>query len=883
MAGDHERGLPSGVVTFLFTDVEGSTQLWAADADAMDASLRMHDEIIRRTVESNGGFVFTTAGDSFAVAFAQASAAVDAAVAAQDALAAAQWPGPALKVRMGVHLGEVEERGGDYFGPVVNACARVEDAGHGGQVLITDAVRVVIDRDDVRELGSHQLRDLPHPMPLYQVGEGDFGSLRGLVGVRDSLPVRRTRLIGCDNAIAELRPLLLTERLVTLVGPGGIGKTSLAIETAGRLSAEFSGGVHFADLATVSDPGDIVAAICRGVQLAVTTAPYEQLTQFLSSTDNLIIVDNCEHLIDAVSDLVDRLLDDVPTLRLLATSREHLDLDGERVVRVAPLPSDVGGAAVRLFVERVVASSPEFDPSPADLERISAICARLDGLPLAIELAAGRARTMSIAEIESGLADRFALLAGGRRGKLRRQQTIRATINWSIELLEPIERTVLSRLAVFTGPFSSAGVAAVSGHTPAATSDVLASLTAQSLVQRAADVAGEARFRLLETIREWGLEDLTRHGVLGDVRDLHAQWHLSLAESLTPMEFIAFVSEGEEATVDAIAAAAHLGDTDPEGAAILLGPHMRSLAETGSAAMVQALQRASRAAGWTRVPCRQWVAEHHLQMDLMQGFPFDDPPPDDDGSFEWRYLVGGAPFDDCGMVGWYRTWLTPERVVRNARASAPVGSGTDASLIRAFGLANAVIAFTHLGYFDEAIEAFEKSRHLFAGAGASQATTLIETLSLATAAMNLDLDLRDTVAAAELERSLGHTRLGRLRVATILAAPDDRRRAVAQTARDHCHGRYPAEESAFLAVLGFYALADDDRDRARFLSETVVPRTAATFTLKRHNLIRAGGEPLDLIADQRHHQKMLAAELDNVGVAELNRRKLRDEVARILD
>jgi predicted ATPase/class 3 adenylate cyclase len=882
MSGGDEQRLPSGVVTFLFTDVEGSTQLWAADSTAMGESLRVHDAIVRSAVEARGGFVFTTAGDSFAVAFAQASAAVDAAAGIQSTLAQAEWPGPSLRVRIGLHLGEAEERGGDYFGPVVNACARVEAAGHGGQVLITDAVRSVIDRDDLSDLGAHQLRDLPQPLQLFQVGGGDFGTLRGLVGARDSLPTRRTRLLGRDPAIAELRPLLLTERLVTLVGPGGIGKTSLAVETAGQLSGEFSGGVHFADLAPVSNPDDIIAAICRGVQLTVTNSPYEQLTRFLSETESLIIVDNCEHLIDDVAEIIDHLLGDVPTLRLLATSREHLDLDGERVVRVEPLPSDVGSAAVRLFVERVVATSPEFDPTDANLERISAICARLDGLPLAIELAAGRARSMSVAEIETGLADRFALLAGGRRGKLRRQQTIRATIDWSIELLESVECMALARLAVFAGPFSLAGAAAVAEQTVVATSDMLSSLTAKSLVQRGADVDGEARFHLLETIREWGFEEMVRQGVLGDVRDLHARWHLSVAESLTAMEFIAFRGEGEAAKVDAVAAAAHLGETDPESAAILLGMHMRGMVETGSAAMTQGFQRAARSAGWTRFPCRQWLAEHVVRMDLMDGLPFDDPPPFDDGSFEWRFIVGGAEHDNAGMAGWYRTWLSPGRVVNETRELSPIGADPEARLIRAFGLANAVLAFTHLGYFEEAIESFEESSRLFDIAWRGRATTWVEIFSLATSAMYLGVDLSETAAAAELGRRPGHTVLDRLGEALVLTAPDDRRLAVAQTARDHCLGRYPAEESAFLAVLGFYALADGDNDRARLLSETIVLRTPATLTLKRHNLIRARGGSLDLIADQRHHQQALAAELDIVGVSDLNRRKLHDELTRLL-
>ena len=485
---------PSGVVTLLFTDVEGSTRLWAADIKAMSASLQVHDEIIRQAVDAQGGYVFATAGDSFAVAFSKASEAFAAAVEMQRALAAATWPGPELRVRIGLHLGEAEERGGDYFGPVVNAAARVEAAGHGGQILLTDAVASVVDQAGLVDLGEHQLRDLPSPLRLWQAGAAVFPALRGVVRSLDTLPVRRTRLIGREREVSEVRARVGESRLVSLVGPGGIGKTSLAVEVAGRLGAEFDGGVHFADLASVNDPDGIVAALCRGVQLVVSSAPYEQLCQHLSAKRMLIVVDNCEHLIDDVAELVDRLLDDVPQLRLIVTSREHLDLDGETLVPVGPLESSVDSPAVRLFVERAIALSPAFTPNDRDLETISSICTRLDGLPLAIELAAGRVMTMGLADIERGLSDRFTLLAGSRRGKLRRQQSLRATIDWSIELLHDDERLLLARLAVIAGPFAL-DVAAAVGEMPASgAATLMSSLLAKSLVTRADDIAGEARF-----------------------------------------------------------------------------------------------------------------------------------------------------------------------------------------------------------------------------------------------------------------------------------------------------------------------------------------------------------------------------------------------------
>ncbi|MFT5204094.1 MAG: putative ATPase/class 3 adenylate cyclase [Candidatus Aldehydirespiratoraceae bacterium] len=876
---------PSGVVTFLFTDVEGSTRLWAEDADAMSASLQAHDTILRGSFESRGGFVFTTAGDSFAVAFAKTTLAVEAAIASQEALANAVWPGPALRVRMGLHLGEAEERGGDYFGPVVNACARVEAAGHGGQVLVTGAVHSILDRDDTQDLGSHRLRDLPESMRLFQVGAGDFAALRGLVSARDSLPPRRTRLLGRDREIAELSALVAAERLVTLVGPGGIGKTSLAVEAAGRVSAQFSGGVHFADLAPVSDPDEIVVALCRGVQLSTTTTPYEELRRHLSTQDTLVIVDNCEHIIDDVAEVVDRLLSDVPNLHLLATSREHLDLDGERVVRVGPLASEVGSAAVRLFVERVVASNADFNPTAADLELISAICSRLDGLPLAIELAAGRARSMSLTEIETGLSDRFALLAGSRRGKLRRQQTLRAAFDWSIELLEPAERDLLACLAVFLAPFSLPAAAAVGAQTTHAATDAVASLTAKSLVERVDDSEGEARYRLLETVREWGLEELARQSLLREVRDRHAHWYVQVAESMDHFEWATIGDSQAERVVDAMAAAGHLRDTDLGGAALILTLCRNALVENGFGPAAREIQVAARAQGLLRLPVRQWSTDHATRMDLMDGLPYDDPPPEDDGTFEWRYQVGGERFENAGLSGWYRTWLSPGRVVKETRALPPAAADDEAQLIRAFGLANAVIAFVHMGYFEEAVEAFDESRRIFSQLGRRPATIGVEVTSFAAAGICLGIDLRQSGSGDE---SLRGNHVLRQQARTILKhAPEERQVALALTARKHCLGRYPGEESAYLSCLGFYAITDGDLERGAWLSDTLVARTPATFSLKRHNLIRARGESLDLIADQRHHQIALQAESATAdgaqAVSDLNRRKLHDEIARILD
>jgi predicted ATPase len=664
------------MVAFLLSDIEGSTRLWAADPDAMSASLKTHDSVLREAIGSHGGVVFATGGDSFAAAFGAASAAVDAARDAQAALSSADWPGPELRVRIGIHVGEAEERGGDYFGPVVNTTARVEAAGHGGQILITDAVLVVVATDDVTDLGSHRLRDLPEPIHLFQLGSGEFGALRGVQGARDSLPSRRTRLIGRDKEVGELVGLLRSGRIVTVVGPGGIGKTSLAVEAAGKVSGLFPAGAHFVDLASVTDGADVVGAVCRGVRLAAGATPYDELVSFLSGSAALLVIDNCEHVIDDAAEVIDRLLGDLETVSILATSREHLDLDGEQILALGSLEPG-GSSAARLFVERVVAVRPDFDPDEHDLAGISKICARLDGLPLAIELAAGRARTMSLAEIEDRLDDRFSLLAGGKRGKLRRQQTLGATLDWSIELLEPEEADLLARLAVYVSGFDTEGAEAVM---PAATGDItelVASLAAKSLVQRIADEGSRARYRILETVREWGMEDLSRLQLLREVRDLHAQRYLNAHLQLDVIDLNSYSTalRWEPELADLVAAMTHLCDDDPMGVAIMAAPHGRQFAEDGYGTLALEMLDAGRAAASGGREAQLWQTHRSMQMMM-------------------------------GLEGFYDSWVLPAAVVGLVESLVPPAADLNSSMLRAFGLQNACLSYFHLGRCEEALSAF---------------------------------------------------------------------------------------------------------------------------------------------------------------------------------
>ncbi len=520
--------MPSGTVTFLLTDVEGSTQLWAADSDAMSASRRVHDTILRAAIEGNGGHVFSTAGDSFAAAFARASDAVRAATEAQIALSGANWSGPSLRVRMGLHLGEADVRDGDYIGPAVNTAARVEAAGHGGQVLMTDAVRTAAGVTDVTDLGVRQLRDVAQPTRLFQLGEGTFAPWRVVEPARSNLPARPTPLMGRTEEIARICEFTGAHRLVTLTGAGGVGKTSLAVEVADAISPRFRDGVWFVDLAAVGDAGAVADAIATilGVSPQADTPIVEMLIGTLARKNLLLVLDNCEHVLKVTSDLAGQLLGEADGPQILATSREPLHARGEYEVPVLPLTVDeLVSPAVELFVERARAVRPNFalDDHPATAAAVLEICRRLDGLPLGIELAAARMAGMSVADVRDRLDDRFRLLESSG-GAPRRQQSLTDLVRWSYDLLDETERDVLARAAVFVGAFELDAFIGVYGD-----ADDLAVLRAfDRLVRSSLIVAhhgeGRVRYRLLETIRQFGIDELAASDRLERSRDQHARW-----------------------------------------------------------------------------------------------------------------------------------------------------------------------------------------------------------------------------------------------------------------------------------------------------------------------------------------------------------------------
>ncbi|HWQ11215.1 MAG TPA: tetratricopeptide repeat protein [Roseiflexaceae bacterium] len=639
--------LPSGTLTFLFTDIAGSTQLWERHPAWMRAALARHDALLRQAIESHGGQVFKSVGDGVYAVFADAPTALAAALAAQRALAAEPWdalaaddaPPPSddgvhtaanpdtadtaratlstIQVRMALHTGAAEARGGDYFGPALNRLARLLACAHGGQVLATLATAELL-RDQLppgvalRDLGLHRLRDVSRPEQVFQATAqdlpADFPPLRALEAPRHNLPTPPTSFVGRERELAELDTLLRRAgvRLLTLTGPGGTGKTRLALQTALALASRstpppeeragsasdadgnlFADGVWFVDLAPVREAALVLPAVTRalGVREAGGRPLQETLGDYLREKRLLLVLDNLEQVVDAAPELA-ALLAAAPGVKALATSRALLHLAGEREYAVPPLElppiddgrsattdrrrlqigeesgmADIGrwslvvgqSSAVRLFVERVQAVKPGFQLTQANVAVVAAICARLDGLPLAIELAAARIRLFTpealLARLSAHSGASLQVLTGGPRDVPARQQTLRDTIAWSYGLLTPEEQALFRRLAVFVGGWTleaAAELAACSvqraawpvprsdANVQSSTFDLLSSLVDKSLVQAREGPGGEPRFTMLETIREYALERLAAGGEEAAAREAHAASFLALAEAAEP-------------------------------------------------------------------------------------------------------------------------------------------------------------------------------------------------------------------------------------------------------------------------------------------------------------------------------------------------------------
>lgn len=538
---------PSGTVTFLFSDVAGSTRLWESDRRGMASSLASHDRILASAITAGGGYVFSTAGDSFAAAFSTPSAAVTAALEAQIGLLAESWEGPPILVRMGVHTGTSYERGGDYFGPDVNRANRVMTAANGGQILVSGATAelvadLIVAPMALEDRGLHPLKDLDRPEHLFEVRHPDLPPVSEPLRTAPiellHLPVQLSSFVGREAEVEQVTALVEESRLVTLTGVGGTGKTRLAIEVASRIESPFPDGVWMVGLADVSDPAHVVNEMAElwGLRPGEGMGLIQVIKAHLARRTLLIVLDNCEHVLEAAAGLAAELLASSPGLKILATSRETLGVPGEAVYRVPSLGlpgegSDLAGSeSVRLFVDRATQMKPGFRPSPDELEAIARICRRLDGIPLGIELAAARISTLTIFDLADRLDESFRVLTAASKTGVRRQRTMEAAIAWSYDLLGDEEAALFRRLSVFAGGFDLAAAEVMGGED---VFDLLDQLVDKSLV--IADHQDRlSRFRLLEPIRQYGGQRLIASGEWDETRLLHAEHFAAWVDAIEP-------------------------------------------------------------------------------------------------------------------------------------------------------------------------------------------------------------------------------------------------------------------------------------------------------------------------------------------------------------
>ncbi len=538
-------GLPSGTVTFLFTDIEGSTKLAQEQRETWEALRARHHAILRAAIESNNGYVFQIIGDAFCAAFHTGGDAINAAIKSQVDLQAENWGDAPIRVRMGIHTGKASvQENGDYVGYMtLSRVQRLMSAGHGGQVLLSLATEELVHDElteglELSDRGEWQLKGLIRPMHIYQLVipdlHEDFSPLRSTLVA--TLPsdeatslldrIVRGKLIGRERELVDSQAKLTSARLLTLIGPGGTGKTRLSLQIALDQLAFFKDGVWLVELAPLRDPGFIISTIASVFDVReIQNIPLMTLVlDYLRAKELLLVLDNCEHLVEASAQIADQLLHNCPNIKIITSSREALGIDGETVYRVPSLKDD---ESTRLFTERATKAEPRFQVTDENASFIAQICSRLDGIPLAIELAAARVKLLSPEQIAARLDDRFRLLTGGSRTALPRQQTLRALIDWSYQSLNEVEPRALHCLAAFSGGWSFEAAEAVIGESEAMNG--LLGLVHKSLVN-VEEQDGASRYRFLETIRQYAMEKLVESGEAVAVRDRHLEYVLNLAE-----------------------------------------------------------------------------------------------------------------------------------------------------------------------------------------------------------------------------------------------------------------------------------------------------------------------------------------------------------------
>ena len=549
---------PSGTVTFLFTDIEGSTKLARAHPETWETARARHHAILKSAIESNNGYIFQIIGDAFCGTFHKAGNALKAAIKAQQEFQSEPWGDATIRVRMGIHTGEAElQSDGQYEGYLtLSQVQRIMSAGHGGQILLTGATENLLrgqlpDRVELLDMGRHNFKDVPQAVRVFQVNapdlQSEFPPLRTFDILPNNLPAQLTSFVGREKELADVKRLLSDTHMLTLIGPGGTGKTRLSIQAANDVLSQYPDGVWLVDLAPILDPLLVprTTAISIGLRNEPQRPVIDMLCDYLAKKKMLIILDNCEHLVDACAQMSDRILHVALEVQILASSREALGIAGEVTYRVPSLGlPDVDNLpsleslsqyeAVKLFIDRATAAIPNFKVTNDNAPALAQICHRLDGIPLAIELAAAKIRVLGVEQIAKRLDDRFKLLTGGSRTAMERHQTLRATVDWSYNLLPPEEQALFRTLAVFLGGWTLEAVESVCGEALGDdVLEVLEQLINKSLVITE-DQQGTSRFRMLETIRQYANEKLVDSGESESLREKHLKFFLNLAETAEP-------------------------------------------------------------------------------------------------------------------------------------------------------------------------------------------------------------------------------------------------------------------------------------------------------------------------------------------------------------
>jgi predicted ATPase/class 3 adenylate cyclase len=550
---------PSGTVTFLFTDIEGSTRLAREHPDTWEAAQKRHHEILQNAIESHNGFVFLIIGDAFCAAFHKAGDALKAAYSAQQALQAQTWGDIRIRVRMGIHTGEAEVKGNQYHGYLtLSLVQRLMSVGHGGQVLVSGATENIL-RDQLphtlalRDMGVHNLKDMTQPVQVFQLVAADlpadFRPLRTIDFHPNNLPCQLTSFVGREKELTDMKKLLHDAHMLTLIGTGGTGKTRLAIQAASEVLDHYPDGVWLVELAPILDPLLVprTTAITIGLRDEPQRPVIDMLCDYLRNKRMLLILDNCEHLVDACARMAERILHISADTQILASSREALGIGGEVTYRVPSLGlPDLGHLppvdslsqyeAIKLFIDRARSAIPSFRVTNENAPAVAQICHRLDGIPLAIELAAAKIHVIGVEQISKRLDDRFRLLTGGSRTALERHQTLRAAIDWSYNLLPSAEKALFSKLSVFVSGWALDAAEAICADElvkDAEVLDLLEQLINKSLVLME-EMQGKTRYRMLETMRQYANEKLVESGASDALRDRHLEYFLGLAEAAEP-------------------------------------------------------------------------------------------------------------------------------------------------------------------------------------------------------------------------------------------------------------------------------------------------------------------------------------------------------------